>query len=73
MALSDTPVPSGNLDRPLPAGTVARTVDPVFWLIGGLLALLAGATMLWGLPVLAMTALAMVPVVFVLLIAVTLG
>lgn len=73
MALSAAPARSGLLYRLPLIGTAARKADPVFLLIGGLLALLVLATVQWGLPVLAMTALAMVPVVFVLLIAVTLG
>ncbi len=41
--------------------------------VGLLLALLATAVATWGLPVLAMTALAAVPVIFVCLILITVG
>ncbi len=73
MALADIPAPSGILHPPPVIGLAADGRGPVFLLIAGLLALLAAATALWGLPVLAMAALAMVPVVFAVLILITLG
>lgn len=52
---------------------IQREPDSIFYLIAGLLSLLIIATVQWGLAVLAMSALAMVPVMFVLLILVTRG
>lgn len=52
---------------------IQREPDSIFYLIGGLLSLLIIATVTWGLAVLAMAALTMVPVVFVLLILITRG
>ncbi|WP_323041861.1 hypothetical protein [Gemmobacter sp.] len=77
MALSDAPVPGGILYRLPIIGTIARDIarepESVFYLIAGLLSLLIIGTVQWGLAVLAMAALAMVPVVFGLLIAITRG
>jgi accessory gene regulator protein AgrB len=50
-----------------------REPDAIWYLIVGLLSLLIIATKTWGLVVLSMTALTMVPVMFVLLILITRG
>lgn len=47
--------------------------NAVFLVIAAALALVAGGTVIWGLPVLAMSALFMVPVIFTLLMMVTRG
>ncbi|GGE04573.1 hypothetical protein SAMN05421774_101771 [Gemmobacter megaterium] len=77
MALSDTPAPGGILFRLPIIGRIARDIerepDSVFYLIVGILSLLIIGTVQWGLPVLAMAALAAVPVMFVVLILITLG
>lgn len=77
MALSDAPAPRGLLYRLPIIGIIARDIarepDSVFYLIVGLLSLLIIGTVTWGLAVLAMAALTMVPVMFVLLIAITRG
>ncbi len=78
MALADTRQrPEGLVFRLPLIGVIARDIarepDSVFYLIVGILSLLIIATVTWGLPVLALSALAMVPVIFVLLLAVTRG
>lgn len=77
MSLADAPAPTGILYRLPIIGIIARDIarepDLVFYLIVGILSLLIIATVHWGLPVLAMAALTMVPVMFVLLIAITRG
>lgn len=65
--LSRLPVP-GFISR-----HIAREVNIVFYLLAIALAVLVLAVKAWGLVVLAMSALALVPVVFALLIAVTRG
>ena len=55
------------------ARDIARDPDTIFYVLVILLTLLVLAVMTWGLVALAMTALAMVPVIFVLLIAITRG
>lgn len=52
---------------------IEREPESIFYLIAGLLSLLIIATVTWGLQVLAMAALAMVPVIFVLLLLITRG
>jgi hypothetical protein len=52
---------------------LAREPDAIWYLIVGFLSLLIMATKTWGLVVLSMTALAFVPLVFVLLILITRG
>ena len=47
--------------------------DNIYYLIAAVLSLWAVAVMTWGLPALAMGALGMVPVMFVILIMITLG
>lgn len=78
-AMSTSPPPArGSLVWRLPIiGRILRDIErepeSIFYLIVGLLSLLIIATVTWGLQVLAMTALAMVPVIFVLLLLITRG
>lgn len=55
------------------ARDIDREPDSIWYLLVALISLLVIATATWGLPVLAMTALAMVPVMFVILILITRG
>ena len=55
------------------AQAIARDTSTIFYLLVILLTLVVLAVKVWGLVALAMTALAMVPVMFVLLIAITQG
>ncbi|MFN3936229.1 MAG: hypothetical protein ACK4KW_01505 [Gemmobacter sp.] len=55
------------------ARDLRREPDSIWYLIVALLSLLVIATATWGLPVLTMTALALVPVMFVLIVLITLG
>lgn len=78
MALADPrPAPRGLIFRLPLIGIIARDIarepESVFYLIVGLLSLLIIATVTWGLPVLALSALAMVPVIFTVLILITRG
>ena len=52
---------------------IQREPDSIFYLIVGVLSLLIIAAVTWGLAVLTMAALFMVPVMFVLLILITRG
>ncbi|MFN3292875.1 MAG: hypothetical protein ACK4S2_07195 [Gemmobacter sp.] len=77
MALTDIPARPPLLFR-LPVlrtifTDIQREPDSIFYLIVGVLSLLIIATVNWGLAVLSMAALAMVPVMFVLLILITRG
>lgn len=58
-------------------GTILRDIerepDSIFYLIVGVLSLLVIAAVTWGLVVLTLAALVMVPVMFVLLILITRG
>lgn len=74
MSLAESP----NFAHRLPViGRIFREVDrepdAIWYLIVGMLSLLVIATKTWGLVVLSMTALALVPCVFVLLILITRG
>lgn len=60
-------------DLTAPAAPSEAAPNSVFLLIAAALALLGLAVYVWGLPALAMTALAAVPVIFTLLMAVTRG
>ena len=77
MALIETSAPLPLVFRLPVLRTIFRDIqrepDSVFYLIAGVLSLLIIATKVWGLAVLALSALAMVPVVFVLLILITRG
>lgn len=69
--------PAGRILRTLPvigrvAREIERDIDTVYYLIVILLTALVLAVMTWGLPALVLTAVALVPVIFVLLIWVTL-
>jgi hypothetical protein len=69
--------PAGRIFRALPVvgrviREVEREIDTVFYLIVILLTALVLALQVWGLPALVLTAVALVPVIFVLLIMVTL-
>lgn len=55
------------------ARDLAREPDSFWYLLVAVLTLLILAVSTWGVAVLAMTALAMVPVMFVILILITLG
>ncbi len=77
LAATRSPSPAGRILRTLPIiGRVIREIeretDTVFYLIVILLTALVLALMVWGLPALVLTAVALVPVIFVLLIMVTL-
>lgn len=59
-------------------GWIARDLlegaaDNIYYLLAAFVSLVVVAVMTWGLPALAMTALAMVPVMFVVLILITVG
>lgn len=77
MALTDAPTRPPFLFRLPVLRTIYRDIehepDSIFYLIVGILCLLIIATKTWGLVVLSMAALAMVPVMFVLLILITRG
>ncbi|MFA5538157.1 MAG: hypothetical protein WCZ72_09045 [Gemmobacter sp.] len=70
MTTTDVPPHSSARHRPQADGA-ARTFEPVFYLIGGALVLVAIATAIWGIKALALSALATVPLVFLGLLAVT--
>lgn len=72
-----SPSPRGILRRLPIIGRIIRDIerepDAIFYLIVGVLSLIIIGTVTFGLHVLALSALAMVPVIFILLILVTLG
>jgi hypothetical protein len=77
IAATRSPSPAGRMLRALPIigrviREVEREIDTVFYLIVILLTALVLALKIWGLPVLVLTAVTLVPVIFVLLIMVTL-
>ncbi len=77
VATARSPSPTSRILRALPIigrviREVEREIDTVFYLIVILLTALVLALKIWGLPVLVLTAVALVPVIFVLLIMVTL-
>lgn len=72
-AISYTPSPLGNIARRVPVvGRVIREVereaDTVYYLITIFVTAVVLAVQAWGLPALVVTALALVPVIFVLLV-----
>ena len=74
--MTTLPRPTGFAALPLIgflARDISRDVNVIFYLLTILLTLLTLAVKTWGLVGLAMTALAMVPVMFVILIAITRG
>lgn len=76
MAYITTPRPSGLARLPLIgfiARDISRDVNTVFYLLTILLTLLVLAVMKWGIMALTLTAVALVPVYFVLLILITRG
>lgn len=75
---TDRPATRRGLFHRIPViGTIIRDCErepeSVFYLIVGLVSLVIIGTVTWGLPVLAMSALFMVPVIFVVLVRITLG
>ena len=77
IATRSPPSPAGRILRALPViGCFIRKVKPeidtVYYLIVILLTALVLAVKVWGLPALVLTAVALVPVIFVLLVWITL-
>jgi hypothetical protein len=77
IAKDQRPSPAGRILRALPiigrlVREIEREIDTVYYLIVILLTALVLAVKVWGLPALVLTAVALVPVIFVLLIWITL-
>lgn len=77
-AVTDISPHRGGILRRLPIlGRIIRDIerepDAIFYLIVGVLSLIIIGTVTYGLHVLALSALAMVPVIFTVLILITLG
>lgn len=77
MAATDIPPRRGAIRRLPLVGRIIRDIerepDSIWYLLVALISLLIVATVTWGVQVLALVALALVPAVFGLLIAITRG